>query len=218
MRLGVHLLSAAMVLAWTGNAGAQTPRPAAGARPIFGVSYGAESLPTAIDPACGPPVGRRTGSVVGAYLVVPLGAIGVQGGASLHPRGAVACASVGILHDGIVTTRSVDVSGGDFMTADIRLRLPGGAGSWWQSSFGGGWAGSGKGLPYMTLSIGARARGSIVAGIDAELTSYRVPSILRTADYRSETQPVVLSEHSSVDWEHSIALRLVLEVPASHSP
>ena len=210
----VPLVPASLLVGSIAAAAQAAPEPPDGdIRPIFGVAVGAESVPHVVDPVCGRLDARHVSGSLSGYVAVPLGPLALQGGATLHPRGEINCPSLQVVRNGLVTTRSTDIPGGDFVSLDLRLRLPGSATRWWRATLGGGWAASGKGIPYVVGSVGALVRRSVAVGVELETRSYRVPSVFRTAEYDHGELVGLLSDQRRVDWEHATALRFVLEIP-----
>jgi hypothetical protein len=182
-------------------------------RPTLGVSYGVESVPTALDPVCAYSDPRHTDGALGGYLAFPIGPVAIQPGITVHPRGEINCADALIEHHGVATTRLRHVPGGDFITVDLRLRLGSARTGWWHATVGGGWVGSGKALPYVAGSIGTRFGVPLRVGFDVDLRYYRIPSVIRTAEYDMGAVLAVLSQVARVDWERSTTFRIVVELP-----
>jgi hypothetical protein len=107
--------------------------------------------------------------------------------------------------------------GGDFVTLDMRLRFPISPRGWWHMTAGGGWVSSGKALPFAAGSVGTRFGGPVRLGFDIDLRYYRVPSVLRTAEYRFGELLALFNEESRVDWERAIAIAFIVELPTSRS-
>ena len=213
-------LSAGLLSAPLTGAFSQSGEPDTGAASghYFGVGYASESLPNAVDPICGRAAGRRGGSVLGAFLFVPIfAAVSVEGRVSYHARpGEMGCmGSERLNRDETLTLSSVDVGAGDFPTMDLRLRLAAGPRSWWVAAVGAGWAGSTKDLPYVVSSAGLRGGSRVRWGIDLELASYRVPWTEETAVYQVGQPVNVIATRSHNAWESSFGGRFVLEIPVT---
>lgn len=213
----IAALSMALLLAPFATAGAQLPDTEAAPPSLesFGFWFAGESLPHALDPVCGDASGRGGSAVLGGFLVIPVGPIGLEARASRHLRQRLGCALALVERNGTFTDRSADVGTGDFTTLDLRLRLAVGQRSQWVLGLGGGWAASQKDVPYLTSSVGLRRGTTVLLGVDLELNSYRVPWTARTAEYDLGRIVNVVSDQPFDEWATSLGLRFTIEIPVS---
>lgn len=183
---------------------------------LLGISAGAEYLPVLLDPICGgSPRAPRGGSVVGGFVVVPVGRLGLEGRLAYHHQEGVLCTTSGDPRDGLVTVDSAAVGSGNFATLDLRLRLPVGVDNRWVFTLGGGWAPVPKDTGYLASSVGIRGGAGMRIGLDLELSVYRIRSVSRTVEY---DQGVIVSRRPpevKADWEPSFGFRLSVGVPVT---
>lgn len=194
----------------------QTPRVPAGAkaRPLFGFLIGGESVPAGLDRTCGDPAGRRGLALLGAFLVVPVGPVGLQGRVNGHLGGTTICAIVddAPARTGTFIEHVPALPEGGFTTIDLSLRWPPGDGLWVLAA-GGGWAGSSKDVPYVTASVGLRsATRPIRFGADLEVSTHRVPWTERTLQY-SDGSVTEQSSRRYEAWAPTVGLRITVEIP-----
>jgi hypothetical protein len=214
----VIAMSAAMLPAPGSTASAQSGDPDVRAFPghYFGFGIAQESLPNAVDPICGRPTGRRGGSVLGAFLIMPMSnTVGIEGRVNYHARPELGCSGIEPYRDGTLTLRSTDVEAGDFPTMDLRLRVAGGRRSWWAAGVGAGWAASAKDVPYVVGNVGVRGGSRVRWGLDLELASYRVPWMAQTVKYQAGQLISVTSTELYKGWETSFGGRFMLAIPVT---
>lgn len=189
------------------------------ADPLFGVWFGGELVPDALDRTCASGDGGAV--VFGGSFAVPVGLVGIVARVSSHwrPRTNCGLAMPSEPEPGIYESRRSDLPGGNFTSLDLRVAREVASDGTWVASAGVGWAASSKDVPYLTASFGVRSRvRTSRLGVDLEVSGYRVPWTERTVEVTvdsasGETTTIQLSERHFKDWATTVGLRLTLEIP-----
>ena len=187
-------------------------------RTAFALWVGAESVPAGIDRVCWE-TGRRGLGLAGASLVVPLGAVALEGRFGGHWRSGSHCVTAGPpLLPGTHTEQIPRLPPGSFATLDLRVRWMPSTSRAWYVAAGAGWAASGKDVPYLSTSVGARSPTRAVhLGVDVELALYRVPWEERTIQV-ADDGATETSRREYTEWAPTLSIRFSIEIPAVNEP
>lgn len=184
-------------------------------RPFFGLWLGGESVSSGVDHTCARVSGRSTMGLLGGFLVIPLGPIGIEGTVGRHARSDVICAEPGhLIQPGTQTSRSPLLPGGGFTSLDLRIRWTPQHDATWFFSAGAGWAGSVKDIPYFITSVGARSRTrSIFLGVNLDVALYHVPWTETTVQIAMDGTATQLARRELKEWSPAVGVRFSIEIP-----